>query len=254
MNDRLSGNRALVTGAAQGLGEAIARRFAAEGAAVMVTDVREEQGEAVAKSIAAAGGRAVYQQLDVTSETGWAEAVARAEDAQGGIDVLVLNARVWIRGTLLDVSLEDWDRLMAVNLRSSVIGLKAVLPGMIAAGHGSVVAIGSSIGGEVGTADGAAYQASKAGLTALMRSVAAAHGADGVRANAVHSGPMRTETLVQAGFAEAMERIASKFPLPRPADPDEVAAVVAFLASDEASYVTASKVVPDGGSSSILLA
>jgi NAD(P)-dependent dehydrogenase (short-subunit alcohol dehydrogenase family) len=167
---------------------------------------------------------------------------------------LVLNARVWIRGTLLDVSLEDWDRLMAVNLRSSVIGLKAVLPGMITAGRGSVVAIGSSIGGEVGTADGAAYQASKAGLTALMRSVAAAHGADGVRANAVHSGPMRTETLVQAGFAERMEEIASKFPLPRAADPDEVAAVAAFLASDEASYVTASQVVPDGGSSSILLA
>lgn len=254
MEGRLSGRRALVTGSAQGLGAAIARRFAREGAAVMLTDVRDEQGEALAAEIREQGGDARFQHLDVCSPAEWDEAVRRAEQEQGGVDVLVLNARVWIRGTLLDVSLEDWDRLMAVNLRSAVIGLKAVLPGMLAAGKGSIVAVGSSIGGEVGTADGSAYQASKAGLTALMRSVAVAHGAEGVRANAVHSGPMRTETIVETGFAPAMEKIASQFPIPRPAETDEVAAVVAFLASDEASYVTASKVVPDGGSSSALLA
>jgi 3alpha(or 20beta)-hydroxysteroid dehydrogenase len=251
---RLDGKVALISGAARGLGASMAGLFAREGARVLLTDVRDEDGQRTADGIAAEGGTVHYQHLDVTSEADWAAAVnVCATELGAAPNVLVLNARTWIRGTLLDLELEGWDRLLDVNLRGALLGMRAVVPHMRAAGAGSIVSIGSSMGGEVASGDGAAYQASKAGLTALTKAVAAAYGHDGVRANAVHSGPMRTETLVEHGFIDVAEQLAARFPIGRIAEPIEVARVAAFLASDESSYVTASTIVPDGGSSSVML-
>lgn len=250
---RLAGKTAIVTGAAQGLGAAIARLFASEGAGVLVTDLQADAGNAVVASITELGRRAAWQPLDVTSPAAWERAVARAADALGEPDVLVLNARTWIRGTLLECVPEDWDRVMAVNLRGSMLGMRAVVPVMRRLGRGSIVSIGSSMGGQLAAGDGTAYQASKAALTALTKSVAAEYGRDGVRANAVHSGPMRTETLLATGFVEVAEELARRFPVGRIAEPIEVAWAALFLASDESSYITASTIVPDGGSSSVFL-
>jgi NAD(P)-dependent dehydrogenase (short-subunit alcohol dehydrogenase family) len=251
---RLDGKVALITGAARGLGASMAGLFAREGARVLLTDVRDEDGQQTADGIAAVGGKVHYRHLDVTSEDEWAAAVdACAAELGAAPNVLVLNARTWIRGTLLDLELDGWDRLLDVNLRGALLGMRAVVPHMRAGGAGSIVSIGSSMGGEVASGDGVAYQASKAGLTALTKAVAAAYGHDGIRANAVHSGPMRTETLVENGFIDVAEQLAARFPIGRVAEPIEVARVAAFLASDESSYVTASTIVPDGGSSSVML-
>lgn len=242
-----------MTGAARGLGAAIARLFAAEGAAVLLTDVRDDAGKRAANQIVDHGGRGLYHHLDVTSQDDWRTSSTRCVQEFGTPNVLVLNARLWVRGTILETAIGDWDRLFGVNLRGCALGMQTVLPLMLDAGIGSIVSIGSSMGGEIAHGDGAAYQAAKAGLTALTKSVAAAYGPMGIRANAVHSGPMRTETLVEQGFAPRMEEIASKFPIPRPAHPDEIAQVALFLASDESSYITASQIVPDGGSSSVMM-
>jgi NAD(P)-dependent dehydrogenase (short-subunit alcohol dehydrogenase family) len=243
---------AIVTGAAQGLGATISKLFALEGAAVLATDIQPVRCEALVAEISELGGQAAYAELDVTSEADWTRAVAECADRLGRVNVLVLNARTWIRGTLLQCDPQDWDRIMAVNLRGAMLGMRAAVPVMRELGQGSIVSIGSSMGGEIAAGDGTAYQASKAALTALTKSVAAEYGRDGIRANAVHSGPMRTETLVERGFLPQAEALAAGFPIDRIADPLEVAWAALFLASDESSYITASTIVPDGGSSSAM--
>jgi NAD(P)-dependent dehydrogenase (short-subunit alcohol dehydrogenase family) len=250
---RLAGKTAIVAGAAQGLGAAIARLFASEGAGVLVTDVNAQAGEAVVAWITDNGGRAAWQPLDVTSAEAWDEAIVRCVATVGEPNVLVLSVRSPVGGTLLECSPEDWDQLMAVQLRGCMLGMRAVVPVMRRLGHGSIVAIGASRGGQLASGAGTAYQASKAGLTALTKSVAAEYGRDGIRANIVHPGPMRTESLAASGAAAEIEELASRFPLPRIAEPIEVAQAALFLASDESSYITASTIVPDGGSSSVFL-
>jgi NAD(P)-dependent dehydrogenase (short-subunit alcohol dehydrogenase family) len=250
---RLAGKIALITGAAQGLGATIAQLFAIEGASVLVTDIHADSDRRLVPASDELGGRVGYAQLDVTSEADWTRALGQCTEQLGPPSVLVLNARTWVRGTLLECEPRDWDRVMAVNLRGAMLGMRAVVPVMRELGHGSIVSIGSSMGGETAAGDGTAYQASKAGLTALTKSVAAEYGRDGIRANAIHSGPMRTETVVENGFLPVAEKLASRFPLGRIADTLEVAWAALFLASDESSYITASTIVPDGGSSSVML-
>jgi 3alpha(or 20beta)-hydroxysteroid dehydrogenase len=193
--DRLQGKVAIITGSSRGLGAAIAQLYAEEGCSVLVSDIRDDDGERTAAAIRATGGSAAYQHLDVTSEAGWSEAVSRCRAEFGPPNVLVLNARAWKRGTLLETPIVEWQRLLEVNLGGAMLGMRAVIPEMRANGEGSIVSIGSSMGGEVAAGDGAAYQTSKAGLTALTKSVAAAYGADGIRANAstpARCGPRRS--------------------------------------------------------------
>jgi NAD(P)-dependent dehydrogenase (short-subunit alcohol dehydrogenase family) len=247
---RLAGKIAVITGSAQGLGAAIARLFAGEGAHVMIADIQTETGEATAASIAEAGGSALFQPLDVTEEAGWLAAVERCATEFGNAPtVLVNNAFMWAPGTLTDVPLELWHASLGVNLTGPLLGMRAVIPAMIPQGGGAIVNIGSSMGGEVAAPDFASYQAAKGGLLALTRHAAVTYAKDGIRVNNVHPGPMYTDGMEQVGFVGAMEHIASGFPIARVARPEEVAFSALFLASDESSYITGSAVVPDGGSS-----
>lgn len=246
---RLQGRSALISGSARGLGAAIATAFVGQGARVLVTDVLDELGEAHAAALRQGGAEALYQRLDVTSVADWEAAVARCQEAFGGLDIFVSNAFRWSPGPLADLDPEDWQRGIDVNLTGPFLGMRAAIPVMREQGKGAIVNVGSSMGGEVAAPDFAGYQAAKAGLFALTRHVAVTYGKDGIRANTIHPGPMYTPGVEQAGFVPAMEHIVSGFPIARVAQPEEVAWSVVFLASDESSYITGTAVVPDGGSS-----
>jgi NAD(P)-dependent dehydrogenase (short-subunit alcohol dehydrogenase family) len=251
---RLDGKVAIISGSARGLGAATARIFAAEGAQVLVTDILDELGAETAEGIRAAGGQAVYQHLDVTREQDWADAVARCTEEFAVPNVLVSNAYYFALPPILGEDPATWQASLDVNLTGHYLGFRAVLPGMIKQGAGSIVAISSTNGGDVAFPSQASYQAAKAGVIALTRHVALVHGPDGVRANTIHPGPMRTAAIQSApGFEEAVEQIAASFPLPRIPEPEEVAWGAVYLASDESSYTTGSRLVIDGGSSMALL-
>ncbi len=241
---RLQGKVAIVTGAASGMGAATARRFAREGARVMVADVLEDEGRAVAASI---GEAAAFQRLDVTREADWRDAVA-ATARFGGLDILVNNAG--ISGSAFSDPLDGelWRRVMEVNATGVFLGMKYAIPAMQARGGGAIVNL-SSISGFVGQARvHMGYNASKGAVRLMTKSAAVQFGADRIRVNSVHPGwmpPMRTSgnTADPSLRAKMMELI----PLGRAGEVDEVANAVLFLASDEASYITGTELVVDGG-------
>lgn len=245
---RLDGKVVVISGGARGLGARMGEIFASEGAAVLLGDIRDDLGEAVAAGIRAQGGRALYVHLDVRSEDDWAAAVARCEAELGAPTTLVLNAFQYSHPTVLEISTDEWLQCLDVNLNGGFHGVRAVVPGMIERGGGTVVTISSSNGNEMSLPSQAGYQAAKAGLTALTRHVAVTYGPDGIRANSVHPGPFRGPMLEEVGFAEGAARIASVFPIARLGELDEVANAALYLASDESSYTTATELVVDGGS------
>jgi NAD(P)-dependent dehydrogenase (short-subunit alcohol dehydrogenase family) len=251
---RLHDKVAIVSGSARGLGASIARLFAAEGASVLVTDILDDLGESTAAALRLDDGVAVYQHLDVTSEADWGAAVRRCQDEFGAPNVLVSNAYFFDLAPILGGSLETWRKSLDVNLTGHYLGFRAVLPSMVEHGAGSIIGISSANGGENAFPNQASYQAAKAGLWALSRHVAVKHGPDGIRANTIHPGPMRTAAIQSVdGFEAAVERIAATFPIPRVPGPEEVAWAAVFLASDESSYMTGTKMVVDGGSTAGLL-
>lgn len=241
---RLTGKVAIVTGAAQGMGEAHARTFVREGAHVVLTDVNREGGAALAAEL---GKNALFVPHDVASASDWAEVVSQAEAAFGKVTVLVNNAGVIgpVQG-LLDFTEEDFLKVCAINQLGVFLGMKAVLPSMIAAGGGSIVNI-SSIAGMLGTRESsnAAYCASKWAVRGMSKLIAAQHGRDGIRVNSVHPGYILTPMMV-AAVGEDGGGAADDIPLGRMAQPQEVANVVLFLASDEASFVSGAEHVVDG--------
>ncbi|MGK2910982.1 MAG: SDR family NAD(P)-dependent oxidoreductase [Sphingobium sp.] len=242
---RLSGKVALITGAAQGMGEAHARLFIREGASVILTDVNQSKGEALACKL---GGKAMFITHDVASAADWANVVALGEARFARITVLVNNAGVIgpVQG-LLDFSEADFLKVCAINQLGVFLGMKAVLPSMIAAGGGSIVNI-SSIAGMLGTRESsnAAYCASKWAVRGMSKLIAAQHGKDGIRVNSVHPGYILTPMMVAATDADG-GGAADAIPLGRMAQPEEVSRVVLFLASDEASFVSGAEHVVDGG-------
>jgi NAD(P)-dependent dehydrogenase (short-subunit alcohol dehydrogenase family) len=245
---RVADKCALVTGAASGMGAATARLLAREGAKVAVADMLETEGRAVVAEITAAGGTAMFLKLDVTEEPQWEAAVGAVVDAWGKLDVLVNNAGISGSATndLYDTGL--WDRIMAVNARGSFLGVKYAVAAMRRNGGGSIVNL-SSISGVVGQERiHSAYNASKAAVRLLTKSVAVQEGAAGIRVNSIHPGlmpPMRTSGATADPVFRA--KMLGHVPLGRAGEVDEVAYAILFLASDESSYMTGSEMHVDGG-------
>jgi 3alpha(or 20beta)-hydroxysteroid dehydrogenase len=232
----------LVTGAARGQGEAEARQFQAEGATVVLADVRDELGEAVAAEL---GERAHYRHLDVADEAGWTSLVGWIGKAFGRLDVLVNNAGIFRVALIEEMTLEQYQRVVAVNQVGCWLGMKAVLP-LMRDGGGSIVNI-SSLAGQVGYAGMSAYGASKFAVRGMTKVAAIEFGRHGIRVNSVHPGMIDTPMIdVLLTGAESMW---STYPTARPGGPEEVARLVCFLASDEASYCNGAEFVVDGGSS-----
>jgi meso-butanediol dehydrogenase / (S,S)-butanediol dehydrogenase / diacetyl reductase len=243
---RLATKSAIVTGAAHGIGRAIAERFAAEGAWVLVADLDREAGEAVAQAICASGGSAQFQLTDVTSPDDVERAVKTVADKFARVDVLVNNAAHL--GDWLDVekaTIEQWQHSFEVTLMGAAHFTRAVLPWMIPRKRGSIVNI-ASMQGLVAGRSSAVYTSMKHALVGLTRSTALDFGPQGVRANAICPGPIRTRISPPIG-SEQHQRQISKTMLARTGEPNEVAWAAVFLASDESSYITGAALPVDGG-------
>jgi len=243
---RLQGKVAIITGAAQGMGEAHAREFIAEGAKVLLTDVNAEAGGRLADEL---GDNAKFMRLDVTDEAGWAAAVAAAEAAFGPVTVLVNNAGILGPGArAADLAEADFTRVIAVNQTATFLGIKAVIPSMQKAGGGSIVNV-SSISGIVaiyGTPN-VAYAASKFAVRGITKQVAIEYGGDNIRCNSVHPGYIRTPMMTAALNDEQIKIASGSVPIGRVGEPVDVAKMVVYLASDESGFVTGAEHIIDGG-------
>ena len=229
------------------MGAVEARLFAREGARVLIGDIMEREGREVASELEAAGAEAVFLGLDVTSHSDWENAVGEAVSRFGRLDVLVNNAGIYVRGFVEETEPEDWDRVMEVNAKGAFLGTRAAIPAMRQSGGGSIVNI-ASFNSLVGTTTSAAYNASKAAVRLLTKSTAVQYAEDGIRANAIHPGPIQT-AMFMSGFQdeEAVESRRALVPLGRIGTAEDVAYGALFLASDESSYMTGSDLVIDGG-------
>jgi NAD(P)-dependent dehydrogenase (short-subunit alcohol dehydrogenase family) len=248
---RLVDRTAIVTGAAGGIGAATARALAEEGARVAVVDLDPAGAEQVAAAIREAGGTATAVVTDVADEAAVQSLVAQVVEAWGGVDVLVNNAGIIRRSTAPETTVEEWDRVFAVNVRSVFLMCKHVVPVMAAAGRGSIINTGSGWGLK-GGGRAVSYCASKGAVVNLTRALAIDHGPDGIRVNSVNPGDIDTGMLgneaQQLGIdAAAMLAEAADRPLGRIGQPQEVASAMVWLASDDSSFVTGSAVVVDGG-------
>jgi 3alpha(or 20beta)-hydroxysteroid dehydrogenase len=241
---RLAGKVAIVTGGARGMGEATSRLFASEGAKVAIADVLREEGSALAAEL---GPSARFYRHDVSDAQSWAEVVRQVEADLGPVDVLVNNAGVIIFKGLIETSEADFDRVLGINLKGAFLGMKAVAPGMVARGKGSIVNI-SSIEGMRGANGLGAYATSKWGLRGLTKVAAMEFGHRGVRVNSIHPGGVDT-VMGNPGSQrrDEIDQVFAGIPAQRVAGPEEIARVSLFLASDEASYVMGAEVVVDGG-------
>ncbi|MBN8868420.1 MAG: glucose 1-dehydrogenase [Solirubrobacterales bacterium] len=248
---RLAGKAGVVTGAAAGLGRAVLLEACAEGASVVVFDRDAEAGEATAHEAREAGGAAVFQPGDVSSEEDVAAAVQRSVDEFGSCDILNNNAGVALELSIEETTVEQMDQLLSVNLRGAFLACKHALPAMREAGGGAIVNTGSIVS-VVGDPILPVYGTTKSGLLGLTRSIAVAYAEDGIRCNAVCPGDMLTPMLERT-FNSAPDPAAkraemeSHYPLKRIADPREAATAVVFLLSDDASFITGSSLVVDGG-------
>ncbi len=242
---KLSGKVAIITGASQGMGEAHARRFIAEGAKVVLTDINEERGRAIAAEL---GPNARFMRHDVASLSDWERVVRETEETFGPVTVLVNNAG--ILGPIADtvtISEEDYLRVIAVNQHSQFYGMKTVIPSMQRVGGSSIVNISSTAGmvSIVGSPN-LAYVGSKFASRGMTKHVAIQYGPDHIRVNSVHPGYIKTPMMAAATDAEG-GGIAAQVPLRRMAEADEVANLVLFLACDDSSYISGTEHIIDGG-------
>ena len=245
---RLAGKVTLITGAAQGIGAAIARRFAAEGAMVFIADLKAAEGRALAAELEATGTRVWFVALDVSSEADWAKALEAVAAQAGRLDVLVSNAGVNIREPIEQMSEASLDTMLAVNIKGAFLGIKHAIPLMRRGGGGSIL-INSSICGLVGhryTTE--AYVTVKGALTLLAKSIAVRFAKDNIRCNSVHPSTVETEQVREMlrDPERRAERLA-EVPLGRLASLDDVAGAFVYLASDEASFLTGVAFPVDGG-------
>jgi 3-oxoacyl-[acyl-carrier protein] reductase len=238
---------AIVTGAGRGIGQAIAERLGRDGMAVLVADLDRASATEVAEAIRTAGGLAEAWHVDVTDAASVRTMADHAVASLGGIDVLVNNAGVLRSTKVVDISPDEWDLVVDANLKGAFLCSQAVQPSMVARGGGRIVNIASMAGRATSTLGGAHYTAAKAGVLGLTRHLAREWAGVGITANAISPGIVDTP-MVRGSTDEArLEQVRESIPLKRLADPAEIAALVAFLASDEASYITGANVDIHGG-------
>ncbi len=244
---QLDNKIAIVTGAGSGIGEATVRRFAAEGAAVVVADVRAAKAEAVAADINDAGGHAIARHVDVANADEVERLVDACVTAYGGLDILFNNAGTLRPGTAVELAVDDWDLVMAVNVRSVFLGAKYAVPVMAQRGGGSIINT-ASISGLHGDGGAVVYAASKAAVINLTRALSTDHAPQGIRVNAICPGTIETPP-VQRMMADPVvhQRNVDAHALRRLGRPEEIAAAALFLASDESSFVSGEALVVDGG-------
>ena len=241
---RLANKVAVVTGAANGMGEATARLFVAQGARVLLADIDEPRGRALAEEL---GEPARFVSLDVSKSEDWANAMAVADQAFGGLHILVNNAGYFSTNSLQKATREEFERHVAVNQIGVLLGMQAAAGLMARGGGGSIVNISSSVGLR-GGAGAISYRSAKWAVRGLSRWAAQDLASSGVRVNSVHPGPIDTR-MINAGHTEAEKAAIMNLTLmKRLGQPNEVANAILFLASDEASYITGAELVVDGGS------
>ena len=244
---RLENKVALISGGARGMGAVEAKLFAEEGAKVIIGDILEEEGRKVEAEINEAGGGCVFVSLDVRSEEAWQNAVNEAVSRYGKLDILVNNAGIYRAHNVEETTSDEWDQVMDINAKGVFLGTKHAIPAMRDAGGGSIVNI-SSVAGLVGSRATSAYNASKGAVRLLTKSTAIQYASDGIRANSVHPGTI--ETPMTEGFladpSMRQDRM-DRTPIGRLGKPEDVAYGALFLASDEASFMTGSELVIDGG-------
>jgi NAD(P)-dependent dehydrogenase (short-subunit alcohol dehydrogenase family) len=252
--DRLAGRTALITGAGSGIGKATAKRLAAEGAAVMVTDVNDDSGHPVVAELTESGSRARYCHLDVGSEADWRAAVGRTVEGFGGLDILVNNAGVHGEPEPLEsTTLASWERSIAVLQTGVFLGMKWAAPALLRSPHASVINISSIFGASGGFGSSPAYHAAKGAVRILTKTAALHWAREGIRVNSIHPGFIDTPLLRpdsienRTGSSQIHQAMIDCTPLGRLGRPEEVAAGVAYLASDDATFVTGSELYIDGG-------
>ena len=247
---RLVGKVAIITGAASGMGLSALQLFTAEGARVLATDISEEALNQAVEEVTANGGDAIARTHDVSSVEDWRRVVDDCLVEWGTVDILVNNAGIAMPKGILDAELEDWNRVMAINVTGPWLGMKSVIPAMRAAGRGSIVNVSSIAGIVGGASDGgsAAYSASKGAVRSLTKHTAQWFAKDNIRVNSVHPGPVDTGMTRSYGLTRESLANPETVPLPPHAgEASDIAYGMLYLASDEAKFITGTELVIDGG-------
>ena len=243
MKKRLEGKTALITGGARGMGAEEARLFAHEGARVIVADILEADGHKLVSELNGNGYDATFHRLDVTDAEGWSRVTDEVLESHGGLDILINNAGINLRQQLSDMTIEEWDRLLAVNLTGPMLGIRYCAPLMKRRGGGAIVNVGSLAGMMGHPTTG--YSSAKWGLRGLTKSAALEFARFRIRVNAMHPGLVETPILDKnSPFFRALVDVT---PMHRPGQPGELANVALFLASDESSFITGVDIPVDGG-------
>ena len=240
---KLTGKVAIITGAAQGMGESHVRKFIEEGAKVAITDVNLEGAQKLADEL---GENAIALKLDVSSEENWIEVVEKTEEAFGPVNVLVNNAGIGIFKPLEELTIADFELTFKVDELGVFLGMQKVVPSMKKAGVGSIVNI-SSVDGIVSAPTAIAYSSAKHAVTGMTKGAAAELGPHNIRVNSVHPGIIKTPMAAQDDVEEYLKQLEQDIPLRRRADVEEVSNLVVYLASDDSSYSTGAQFVVDGG-------